>query len=60
MSRAEGKMWRVHKREKMKIVKNKMPRFLRLDMDKFQTFLTHCFCILSRLIYTFSPATTNK
>ena len=25
-----------------------MSRFHRLDMDKFQTFLTHCFCILSQ------------
>ena len=33
---------------------------LRLDMDKFQAFLTHCFCILSRFIYTVSPATANK
>ena len=34
MSRAECKMSRVHKKEKMKT-----SRFHRLDMDKFQTFL---------------------
>ena len=33
---------------------------LRLDMDKFQAFLTRCFCILSRFICTISPATANK
>ena len=55
----------IKKEKKMKIVKKIKYRgsteeTLRLDMDKFQAFLIHCFCILSRFIYTVSPATANK